>query len=136
MLGMDVHKPGCDTLEDLERDGRIINERSGTAGRRNHPADEQFSGVIIQIIFMKKVPHDRITFGNPEKRLDDTIVSMGADHRCVSLGAKQQRQSPEQDGFSRSGLSCNNDETLRKNDIQRVYQNVIPNLKGLEHGQG
>ena len=68
-----------------------------------------------------------------ELRLHDAVVRPFRKHGSICLRAHHKPESSHQNGLSGSGLSRNNDQTLRKIYFQRVYQNVIPYLKPAEH---
>ena len=71
--------------------------------------------------------------GSLELSLDNTVVSSFRDHGRLRLASHDKRKRTKQNRFSGSGLARNNDQTLRKINLQRVYQYVIPYLKPVEH---
>ena len=57
----------------------------------------------------------------------------GADHIPIGTLAHDGRNRIDHNGFAGTGLSRNNDKTLRKRNFQRVYQYVIPDVELLKH---
>ena len=113
VLGMYVDKPGGEPLERGQLHGAVVDEAARPARGIYNPADGQVAGGT------------HVEFG-----LDHAGLRAFGNHRSVGPGSEKQRQGAEQYGLSRAGLTGNNDQTLRKFYIQRVYEYVVFDVQG------
>ena len=60
-----------------------------------------------------------------EFSLNHAVVRAFRDHGSIRLRAHDKRQCTKKNGLTSSGLTCYNDQTLRKINIQRVYQYIV-----------
>ena len=89
--------------------------------------------IPFHIVFLKKPPHGGILRIDVEFSLHDTVVGGLPYYRSIRLPSEHKGYRAEKNGLAGSGLSGNDDKTLRKLYIQRVYQYVIPDMEPAEH---
>ena len=119
VLRMDIHQPPGHFLQDADRHRAVVDEAARAPGARHHPPDQQAAVLRrLDVRFRQQGGQRFVPAG--ELRLDHAGISPLGDHRRVRASAGKQRQGTEQDGLAGACLSCNNDKTLRKHDIQRV----------------
>ena len=102
----------------------VVHESPRAPRAVHHPAEDQ-AAALTQVVLFQKGQQLSIT-SRFELSFDRTGLGPFGDGFSVSLGPHQQGQGAQDDGLSGSGLSRNNDQTLREINLQRVYQYVIP----------
>ena len=132
VLRVDVHQVSGQFLQHGQGHGQVVDERTGTPGPVDDAPDEQAAVLPVELIRLQDVPDGTVALQD-EFGLDHAAFAVGSDDGGIRLAAQHEGEGAEQDGFSRTGLARNNDETLRKINLQRVNQNVIPDVKGGEH---
>ena len=132
VLGMDIDKAGGKGLERPHLDGLVVHEGTGAAAPGDRAADNQVAAVRVQVVLLGDGP-ERLVLLHVEFRLDHAGIPAGTDRPGVSPGAEDEGKGAQQDGLAGAGLPGYNDETLRKTDLQRVYQDVIRDEEFREH---
>ena len=125
-------KAGGKGLERPHLDGLVVHEGTGAAAPGDRAADDQVAAVRVQVVLLSNGP-ERLVLLHVEFRLDHAGIPAGTDRPGVSPGAEDEGKGAQQDGLAGAGLPGYNDETLRKTDLQRVYQDVIRDEEFREH---
>ena len=131
MLRVDVHQARGQGGQDAHLDRTVIDEGAGTPGAVDDPPDQQVASIPFHVAVFQDRADLRVV--GVELPLHDAAARPLGDDGRVGLCPRQQGQGAHQDGFPGAGLPGNNDQTPRKRDIQRVYQDVMADMKSPKH---
>ena len=113
----------------MQRHRRVIYKGPGPSGTVDNTSENQMSPVPVDIVFFK---YRKKPFFKPcslEFGFNDTVFGSVRKHPGICLGSHHKGEGPQKYGLSCTGLASNNDQTLRKNNFQRVYQYKILDLE-------
>ena len=122
MLGVDVYQAGGQLLQDIDADGFVVGETPGAAASGYGAAEDEPVPFGGKVGIGQNRPD---VFIQAKLRFHYATVRVRSHHPGFGLGAENQRKGSEEDGFSSSRLSANNDKALRKPGFQRADQNVV-----------
>ena len=127
VLGVDVDQPAGKLREHADGDRFVIHERSGPSALPEHTADNEIAPVPVHTVGIEDFADRRIVL-DMEFSFDDAVLRIFPNHGSIRLGSQEKGKGTQDYGLACSCLPGNNDETRRKINIQRVYQNIVPDL--------
>ncbi len=131
MLGVDVHQPVRKTGQNGNVRRTVVHEGSGSSAGIDYTTNNKMAVILLYPVFIEYSHTFRIS--TIELSLHHAVSGAGTDDGRICPGPAKKREGTEQNGLAGSCLPGDNDQTLRKVNVQRVYQNVVPDMKGTKH---
>ena len=133
MLAVDLDQDRADRFQGLHADRLVVDEGAGAAVGKLHAAKNHFAG-IVEAVFGKDLC-GRMALGDVESGRHLALLRAMAHQARIAAAAERQRESIEQDGFSRAGLAGQHREATGEFDIEPFDQDDVTDRQTRQHAK-